>query len=168
MIQLRQPTATDEAVCRELQAEFAAEGFDFLLADSSTDWQSLLARYAQEARGIDLPADRVPCAFLLAEAEGTVVGRVSIRFDLNDYLHQFGGHIGYGVAAPYRRRGYAREILRQSLGILGDAGVTQVLVTCADANIASQRTIESCGGVFENIVTDPDGTPTRRYWIKRR
>lgn len=142
-----------------MHAELAAENFDFLLADPATDWQRLVRRYAENARGENLPADHVRSAFLLADVDGDVVGRVSIRFELNEYLRQFGGHAGYAVAARYRRRGYAREILRQAVQILNDAGVTQVLVTCPDANEASARTIESCGGTLENTVIAPTVCP---------
>lgn len=150
-----------------MHAELAAENFDFLLADPATDWRRLVSRYAENARGENLPVDHVRSAFLLADVDGVVVGRVSIRFELNDYLRQFGGHVGYAVAARYRRRGYAREILHQALQILDDAEVTRVLVTCSDANVASARVIESCGGVLENTVIDPDGMPLRRYWISQ-
>jgi predicted acetyltransferase len=64
-----------------------------------------------------MPADRVPATFLVADVDGAIVGRVSIRHELNDHLTHFGGHIGYGVRPAHRRRGYATEILRQSLVI---------------------------------------------------
>ena len=79
-----------------------------------------------------------------------------------------GGHIGYGVRPAWRRRGYATEILRQSLVILRSYGVEHVLVTCDDANLGSAAVIEACGGVLERIVPgeeSDDGVPFRRYWI---
>ena len=68
----------------------------------------------------------------------------------------------------FRRRGYATEILRQSLQIAhGQFGISRVLVVCDDDNLASIRTIERNGGVFESIVTGPDvGSPKRRYWVQ--
>ena len=47
--------------------------------------------------GVDLPADRVRGAFLLAATGDQVVGRVSLRFELDDWLATHGGHIGYGI-----------------------------------------------------------------------
>ncbi|MBS5873587.1 MAG: acetyltransferase [Clostridiales bacterium] len=44
----------------------------------------------------------------------------------------------------------------------------QVLLNCADDNIASAKTIKKCGGRLENIVcmaTDGKQTRVRRYWI---
>lgn len=106
----------------------------------------------------------VPSTWLLAVVEGVVVGRTSIRFELNDSLVVEGGHIGYAVHLDHRRRGYATEILRQSLVVARAAGVDRVLVTCADDNVGSSRVIEANGGRLENIV-DIEGQPLRRYWI---
>jgi predicted acetyltransferase len=44
-----------------------------------------------------------------------IVGRISIRHFLNDFLKRIGGHIGYIVRPSYRGRGIATEMLRQIL-----------------------------------------------------
>ena len=122
---------------------------------------------AEQARGENLPAGRVPSTFLFAFAGTAIVGRVAIRHALNPSLERVGGHIGYVVVPEYRRQGYATAILRKSLLIARrQLGLTRVLVTCDDDNVGSIRTIEKNGGVLENIVTGPDdGRPKRRYWI---
>jgi predicted acetyltransferase len=53
---------------------------------------------------------------LVAVGGNTIVGRTSIRFVLNDYLYQEGGHIGYGGLPDHRRLGYATEALPRDLG----------------------------------------------------
>jgi len=159
---LRPPTPDDEAACRRLHEQLAPEGFSFLLADGS--WDEVLATVTREAAGTDLPADRVRAEYLLAEVDGEVVGRVSIRYALTDWLRRFGGNVGYAVGPEFRRRGYAHEILRQAVERLAAEGLDRVLVTCDDSNAASAATIESCGGVLENVVEHEDG-PRRRYWI---
>lgn len=109
-------------------------------------------------------SERVRADYLLAEVDGVVVGRVSIRHSLTDHLRRVGGHVGYAVGPQFRRRGHATEILRQSVERLRAEGVTRVLVTCDDDNMGSRRTIEACGGVLEDIV-DSGGRRKRRYWI---
>jgi predicted acetyltransferase len=121
----------------------------------------------RRARGEDLPRDHVASTFLFAFDGPTIVGRVSIRHELNDFLLRVGGHIGYVVVPQFRRRGYATAILRQSLQIANrDLGIRHVLLTCDDDNVGSIRTIEKSGGVLENVVSGPDlEKPKRRYWI---
>jgi predicted acetyltransferase len=116
-------------------------------------------------QGIDLPENRVRGAFLAADVDGQLVGRASIRFELNDFLAARGGHIGYGVLPEFRQRGYATAILRESIVIARNEGVGAVLVTCDDSNVASVKVIERCGGVLEGIVFGDDGVGFRRYWI---
>jgi len=96
-----------------------------------------------------------------------IVGRTSIRHRLNDFLRETGGHIGYAVVPEFRRRGYATEILRQSLVIARDQiGLDRVLVTCDDENVGSIRTIEKNGGALDDVRSGPnDPKPKRRYWI---
>jgi predicted acetyltransferase len=105
--------------------------------------------------------------FLVAEAEGQIVGRVSIRHALNAHLAEVGGHIGYGVRPGFRRRGYATAILGQSLAVASSIGLERVLVTCDDDNVGSANVIQNCGGVLENVVAGRDGSvPKRRYWVE--
>jgi predicted acetyltransferase len=125
-------------------------------------WTTLMERHRQ---GIDLPENRVRGAFLAADVDGQLVGRASIRFELNDFLAARGGHIGYGVLPEFRQRGYATAILRESIVIARNEGVGAVLVTCDDSNVASVKVIERCGGVLEGIVVGDDGVGFRRYWI---
>jgi predicted acetyltransferase len=130
-------------------------------------------RYLQvledQRRGINLPPRYVPTTFLFAFLESRIVGRVSIRHRLNDFLLRLGGHIGYVVVPEFRRRGHATSLLGLALGIAhGELGIPRVLVTCADDNIGSIRAIEKNGGILENSVRGLDGRPLRRYWIESR
>ncbi|GAA1164248.1 GNAT family N-acetyltransferase [Ornithinimicrobium humiphilum] len=161
---LRPPTVDDEEPLRALHAELLPEGFEVLLAEGT--WSEILAQVRREAEGTDLPEGRVPADFLVAEVDGEIVGRVSIRHRLTPFLLAEGGHVGYAVAPAHRRRGHATEMLRQSVARLAALGVDRVLVTCDDDNLASARTIEANGGVLEDVVPTGPGRPAkRRYWI---
>jgi len=167
---LRPLAQTDEVAARAAHEELLADGFLFLLDyDPGMPWPEYLAILGRQSRGEDLPADRVPADLLAAVVDGELVGRSSIRHELNDWLFQYGGHIGYGVRPAYRRRGYATAILQRSLARLAELGVDRALVTCDDGNVASATVIERCGGVLENVVPGPeDEDPKRRYWVDAR
>lgn len=146
----------------------AEDDFPFMLRyEVGDDWAAYLEVLDQCRRGIKVPYDWVESTFLVAEADGEIVGRASIRHELgNGFLASEGGHIGYGVVPGHRRRGYATEILRQSLIIARSHGVDRVLITCDEPNVASARVIERCGGVYESTVPGSrDPLPKRRYWI---
>ncbi len=137
-------------------------GLDYRPGMSFDDYVDLLER---QRCGIGLPTDRVPATFLIAEVDGLIVGRSSIRHELNDFLRREGGHIGYCVVPEHRRNGYATAILGQSLVIARAVGIGSALVCCDDDNGASATIIERAGGRLDNVITDADGVRVRRYWI---
>jgi predicted acetyltransferase len=159
---------TDDAQAWQAQKELAQDDFEFLFdLRQGEAWPIYLERLESLRLGIDVPEDRVPATFLVAVAEGSLVGRVSVRHELNAHLEQFGGHIGYGVRPGFRRRGYATDILGQSLAVAALMGLDRVLVTCDVDNLGSATVIERCGGVLENVVPGPEsGASTRRYWVE--
>jgi predicted acetyltransferase len=165
-LRLRPLEIEDEAAARAAHTELAADGFPFLLDWTPTvPWSSYLEALRELRRGITMPDGRVPASFLVAEADGALVGRVSIRHELNDFLAAVGGHVGFGVRPPYRGRGFATEMLRQAPVIARAEGVDRVLVTCDEDNAASATVIERAGGSLEDVRVDPEGVPKRRYWI---
>lgn len=110
----------------------------------------------------------LPCTnYFLVDETDRVVGMIDIRHDLNEYLHQFGGHIGYGVRPSERRKGYATQMLAEALKVTDRLGIKSVLVTCNEENIGSAKTIQHNGGKEDVSLTEEDGTVVRRFWINR-
>ena len=101
------------------------------------------------------------------EADGKIVGMMDVRHDLNDYLAEYGGHIGYSVRPGERRKGYAGRMLALGLDYCWDQlGLDRVMVNCLEENEASRRTILSCGGVYDSTVHEPEeDIDLERYWI---
>lgn len=101
----------------------------------------------------------------IREEDNKLIGMINIRHTLNEYLYNYGGHIGYSIRKDERRKGYAKEMLRIALEECRKLEIDKVLLTCDSDNIASEKTIKSCGGIFENEVLN-DGGLIQRYWIK--
>ncbi|MEN9608841.1 MAG: hypothetical protein RLZZ06_772 [Actinomycetota bacterium] len=149
--------------------ELASEGHDeFLLNDFSeddTDFDGYIRRVIDYSLGRNLTEGHVPATFFVAQVGGHIVGRVSIRHELNDFLENYGGHIGYMVRPGFRRNGYATEMLKQALEYSKSIGLERALVTCDDDNVGSQKVIEANRGVLENKLFH-HGVWKRRYWIQ--
>ena len=165
-LRLRPLRPDDEAQFAVAHRAMAAEGFTFGLGyEPGQSWAAYLGRVDGQRRGVGLPDGWVPTTLLVADVGGCIVGRASIRHELNDRLRIEGGHIGYCVVAECRRRGYATEILRQGLVVVRSLGIGRVLITCNDDNLGSATVIERCGGVFDSMSKADDGHRVRRYWI---
>lgn len=157
---LRPLEGDDEPAVRAMQAELEADGFDALLGEADQDFTGVREAFAREARG-DVGPRWVPASFLVGVDEaGDVVGRVSIRWELNAFLAHENGHVGYAVRPGFRRRGHATRLLRGALALLHACGVETALVTCGEANAGSAAAILACGGVLrDSVAAWPDGTP---------
>jgi predicted acetyltransferase len=102
---------------------------------------------------------------LIDKEKELIIGMINIRHYLNEYLSKFGGHVGYSVRPSQRNKGYAKVMLELAKQYLQEKGLKKILLTCDDTNIASIKTIESCGGLLENKI-DKNSSLIRRYWIK--
>lgn len=134
--------------------------------DTTTGFTRWVTRLHHEADETRPPAPGLVHAryWWITEPDGIVLGAISLRYTLTDFLLRAGGHIGYSVRPSARGRGIARWALTEVLTVAGRRGINPVLVTCDDDNHASARVIEKCGGVLEDIRHTEIGHK-RRYWI---
>lgn len=164
---LRRLEAGDEAAFYRGLADWEREERSWYTFDyeDGMPFADLLAILKRKEEGRGLEAGRVPATMLYGFVGPDIVGRVSIRHVLNDYLLARGGHIGWSVAPRFRRRGYARAMVEQSLPVLRQLNLSRILITCSNSNGASQRLIAGLGGVLENEVP-VEGDVVQRYWVE--
>ncbi len=121
-----------------------------------------LLRYADPAE--PLPDQMVHCDYYwITDGPDTVVGFLALRHQLNAWLLEEGGHIGYSVRPARRGEGHATRALCSAVRRAAELGIDRALVTCDEDNVASARTIERNGGVYEDTRNGK-----RRYWIATR
>lgn len=148
--------------------EFQGEGkyLNYHLKRIEEHFEDFLRQLAEQQERDKVTPGRVPNAdFWLIDGQ-EFIGRLSLRYELNEYLLRIGGTIGYEIRPSKRRQGYGKELLRLGLLEAQNAGLQRVLVTCDEDNLGSKRIIEANGGVFENAV-EVEGTTKKklRYWI---
>ncbi|MBQ9959367.1 MAG: GNAT family N-acetyltransferase, partial [Oscillospiraceae bacterium] len=100
------------------------------------------------------------------KSDDKLVGMLQVRHCFNDYLKQYGGHIGYSVRPSERRRGVAKEMLHAALPFCREAGLERLLITCIEGNTGSEKTILANGGIYESTVLEPnENVLLKRFWI---
>jgi predicted acetyltransferase len=167
---LRALTEGDEAAFLQGLQEWAGEapGWHTFIWKPGMAFADMLARLRDDARGLNLAEGRVPHSMFYGFVGGAIVGRVSVRHQLNERLLRRDGHLGYAVAPRFRQKGYATEMVRQALQYCREGlGLSELLLTCNDNNESSWRVIEKAGGKFERkFYDDQAGEWVRRYWLK--
>lgn len=105
--------------------------------------------------------------FLIRENDNKLIGMINLRWNLNEWMINYGGHIGYGIRPTERNKGYNKINLYLCLLKAKEIGLKKVLLTADDKNLGSVKTILALGGVLENkIVSYKDENITvGRYWI---
>src|SRR5471032_1597877 len=95
-LRLRPYTADDEPTARRADEIVAAEGSMFLLGmEPEMTWAQFLDSVEEQRLGINPSQYRVRGLQLAASVDGELVGRASVRFELNEFFASEGGHIGY-------------------------------------------------------------------------
>lgn len=163
---LRFPRISDHQLFETARAECRSSTTPFAFGyDERTEFKDYLQLLQNYRHGTNLPRGHVPALFLLAEVDGVVVGRISLRLALTKALRRYGGHVGYVVRPKFRCQGYGKEMLRQIIIIAKALGFHRLLVCTSPTNEASVRVISACGGIYGGEVRYDDGMVRHRYWL---
>jgi predicted acetyltransferase len=127
-------------------------------------FESYLNKLREEegGRGEWVPAE----TYFYFTHHGEIAGAINCRYDLNDFLREIGGHIGYGIAPSFRKQGLAKDMLEKVLTIYREKGFKKVLLTADDTNTGSVRTILSQNGIKTESGIKENAIPYGKYWIE--
>ena len=171
MLELVRPDASRHTEWLAMAEEFGRDRIDGGAMGSQTvdelrdpDVSSRLGRHAARPRArLRVPTELVASTTRWVAVDGRLVGFLSVRHELNDYLLELGGHIGYAIRPLERGQGYATAATALALEECRRLGIDRVLITCDDTNVASAAVIERNGGVLEDLRGGK-----RRYWVDLR
>ena len=103
---------------------------------------------------------------LIRENDNKIVGTINVRWNLNEAMLRFGGHIGYGIRPTERRKGYNKINLYLGMLEAKKVGLEKVMLDCDVNNLGSDKTLKVLGGKLERTEVDPsDGILTNVYWF---
>ncbi len=169
------PTIDYKEKAREFISEFEKYGSEisgsgsldrFLKEATYEEWLVKVRKYADIA---NVPTHHSPgyTYFYVRESDEKIIGMINIRLELNDFLRNEAGHIGYCIRPTERKKHYGTDMLREALGFCRRIGLTDVIVTCDTDNLASAKVIQNNRGKLEaELYSETFGAEIQRYVIK--
>lgn len=162
------PDESNRADVLSFYEEIEKSGGECIGFANRNNYDLWLSEMRNRHLGENLPDGYVKENFYLCYDGDVLVGVFSIKFELTEFLLNFGGHIGYAVRPSLRNNGYATRMLRQGIELARQFGLDLVLCVCDEDNYASEKVILKNGGVLENRIFDSDEQVfVKRYWIEK-
>ena len=163
------PTQEHKNIIMDYKREFLENGDSMdgtAVLENAETFEEWYSAFCDNLKEETVREGLVPATTYMAISndDNRLIGMIDIRHRLNDYLLNFGGHIGYSIRKAERQQGYATEMLSLALIECLKVNIKKVLITCDKDNVASVKTIIRNGGILENEM--PKGNRiTQRYWI---
>lgn len=130
--------------------------------DNFDEWLELVLSIEKD----NLSREKVHAStfFSIRKSDNKIIGSIQLRHFLTDELEKHGGHIGYGIRPKERQKGYGKQQLHLVFDVAKAMNIPKVMISCDKDNIASNRTIISCGGVLtcENYYKDKE---QQVFWV---
>lgn len=166
-LSLIEPDISLEAEFMGMLAEFEASGgpVPFVMHFGRRRFADIVEAAVANAQGTEVTPNMEPSTtWWFSDQNRHLLGVVNIRHRLNEYLENYGGHIGYGIRPSERGKGCATALLSLALRKAETLKLKRVLITCEKNNVASRKVIQKNGGVLEDERVYM-GITMLRYWI---
>lgn len=170
-LELQLPTLQHKELAEEFKQEFFSYNENIINSSAlfdQMDYNEWLINTLKNSKLETVRKDWVVATtyFAIRKSDNKIVGMIDIRHNLNnEFLANYGGHIGYCVRPTERKKGYATEMLKLGLNYAKSLDIKEVMLGCYANNIPSIKTIEKCGGILAETKPFADGKPVNVYWI---
>ena len=138
--------------------------------EESSSYEEWIQEKENEKSGINLREGFVPATtlFLKRLSDNKICGSISIRHELNEFLLNFGGHIGYSVTPSERGKGYGKLQLKKAIEEAKKLNITSCLITADVENIANEILLMKNGRIcMSGTMSDILLTMSDKVWIVR-
>lgn len=180
-LELQLPTLEHKKAAEDFKSEFF-ENQETVINGSALfdqmEYEQWLVHNTNIREGNIVNNNWVPATtfFAVRKNDLKIVGMIDIRHNLkNDFLAQYGGHIGFSVRPGERKKGYGTEILKIGIEYAKFLGIRKLMLGCFSDNLPSIKAIEKCGGkltetkIFSDnqllIISDAKNKIVNIYWI---
>jgi len=156
------------AAVREFQMENnpRAQSYQILDIESlQSDFNRYLEQLENKRQGIGLPAGYVAATNFWLVENDEYIGKIDIRHQYTDYLHQIAGIIGYDIRPSKRGHGYGKLLLKLGLERARQMDFDELIITCDIDNTASRKVMEANGGQLVNQVPAGPGLPDKLRFL---
>ncbi|MCL2011903.1 MAG: GNAT family N-acetyltransferase [Cystobacterineae bacterium] len=164
-IELQLPTLQHKIAAENFKREFLEMQEPVIYGSALFDkmdyeqWLTLNTNNRQEST-VSIGWVTATTLFAVRKRDLKIVGVIDIRHNLgNEFLAQYGGHMGYSVRPSERKKGYATEILKMGIEYAKSLNIEKLMIACFSDNIPSIKTIEKCGGVLSETKPYTGGQP---------
>ena len=153
IISLEQAALSHKKAAEEMKQEFFGGGESVINGSALFDQMPFDGWLSNTNRNHDPKTVRsdwtvATTFFAVRQSDHKIIGMIDVRHELTvPFLKEYGGHIGYSVKPPERRKSYAVGMLKLALSYCNTLNILEVNLGCYADNKASIRTIDHCGGV---------------------
>lgn len=170
-MEIRRLDLADETAFLEFNQLLLAEketGQSFIETKEVTDFAAYVQKLTDQERLVEHPDWSMVTSYF-AFVDGQVAGKISCRWELGKgNLAEIGGHIGYATSPRFRRQGIMKGLLYFAFDRYLERGIDKIFITALENNLPSRKTIESVGGVLQDVIDFEDGKRLARYWVDIR
>jgi len=134
---------------------------------NSNNYDEWIEKTKKEEKQENLPKEYVPSFSYVACIDDEIIGSFNIRPIMNEKVEKYSGNIGYLMNPIYRNKGLGTKMLNLCLKECQKFNLKEVIITCKESNVGSQKVIKNNNGKFiEKVYSEDKNSTMFRYRIE--